>query len=477
MTATVTLPLWLFLLIVAFAAVTFASHFLFPSVRWFFRRRLERAVAQLNQRLARPIRPFKLAERSDTIQRLVYDPDVARGIIETARREGIPENVAFERARRYAREIVPSFSAFTYFSFGTRAARWLSQALYRVRTGYVDDGALAAIDSEATIIFVMNHRSNFDYVLVTYLVAERSALSYAVGEWARIWPLQQLIRWMGGYFIRRRAEDSRYRRVLARYVQMATAGGVIQGLFPEGGLSLDGGMNAPKTGILSYILDGQLQEGARDVVFVPVALNYDRVLEDRVLLAAGAAKTRRFRVSPWALAGFLGNHIWLRLTRRFYRFGYASVSFGRPVALSAFQAGFEGPREEAARALGRVLMKAVGDVVPVLPVPVVASILLERDGIDRSALQEAVRSRLAALRAGGAHVHIPRDRADYAAETGLRMLLSRRIVAEREGRIYACAEEQPLLAFYARSIAHLPLGDPEADSKNVSQEIARTHEN
>ena len=46
MTQTVTLPLWLLLLILGFAAVTFASHFLFPSVRWFFRRRLERAVAK-----------------------------------------------------------------------------------------------------------------------------------------------------------------------------------------------------------------------------------------------------------------------------------------------------------------------------------------------------------------------------------------------------------------------------------------------
>ena len=40
------------------------------------------------------------------------------------------------------------------------------------------------------MVFVMNHRSNMDYVLVSFLAAERVALSYAVGEWARIWPLQ-----------------------------------------------------------------------------------------------------------------------------------------------------------------------------------------------------------------------------------------------------------------------------------------------
>lgn len=67
MTSTVELPLWLFVLILLFAAVTAASHLLFPSVRWFFRRRMEKAVARLNERLERPIEPFKLLRRHDMI--------------------------------------------------------------------------------------------------------------------------------------------------------------------------------------------------------------------------------------------------------------------------------------------------------------------------------------------------------------------------------------------------------------------------
>ncbi|HAW48905.1 MAG TPA: glycerol-3-phosphate acyltransferase, partial [Roseovarius sp.] len=108
MAQTVEMPLWALILLVAFAAVTFASHFLFPSVRWFFRRRMERAVERLNARLERPIEPFKLARRHDMIQRLIYDPAVLRAVTAEAQAEGIPEDVAFERARRYAREIVPS---------------------------------------------------------------------------------------------------------------------------------------------------------------------------------------------------------------------------------------------------------------------------------------------------------------------------------------------------------------------------------
>ena len=132
----VSVPLWLLVLIVGFAAITFASHFLFPSVRWFFRRRLERAVRRLNDRLERPIEPFKLMRRADMVQRIIYDRDVLAAVADHADTEGMPENVAFELAARYAREIVPSFSAFTYFRLGTGGAKWLARALYRVRLGH-----------------------------------------------------------------------------------------------------------------------------------------------------------------------------------------------------------------------------------------------------------------------------------------------------------------------------------------------------
>ena len=293
MMRSVELPIWLFVLIVLFAAVTFASHFLFPSVRWFFRRRLERAVSRLNERLTRPIEPFKLAARTDMIQRLLYDPQVTEAIVDYARKQKVREDVAFEVARRYAREIVPSFSAFAYFGFGIRLARWLANTLYKVRTGPKNAQVIADIPSDATVVFIMNHRSNMDYVLVTYLAAQASALSYAVGEWARIWPLSRLIKSMGAYFIRRKSRGQLYRRVLARYVQMATMGGVTQAIFPEGGLSLDGRVARPKMGLLAYVVEAG-QVGSRDIVFVPVAINYDRVLEDRVLMAAHARGDRRF---------------------------------------------------------------------------------------------------------------------------------------------------------------------------------------
>ena len=445
----VALPLWLLVVILLFAAVTFASHFLFPSVRWFFRRRMEKAVAQLNTRLTRPIEPFKLARRHDMIQRLIYDGEVWAAISEHARAEGVPENVAFERARRYAREIVPSFSATLYYGFAIRFARFLSRKLYRVRLGHHAADTLASIDRSATVVFVMNHRSNMDYVLVTYLAAEQSALSYAVGEWARVWPLSRLIRAMGAYFIRRRSRGELYRRVLARYVALATEGGVTQAVFPEGGLSLDGALAKPKLGILRYIVDGYDAE-ERDVVFIPVAINYDRVFEDKILVAAGQRGDRRFGARISSVVKYIWRITWRWATGRYHRFGYAAVSFGAPLSLRAFA----GTKPLLIEDLATDLMRRIGAVVPVLPVPLAASVFLSAKApLSFAAYREAFCAVIEAM--PEAHIHAPREDMDYAMEYGLRNLVARGFVSETGGTYSATDEGRPLLHYYANSIAHL----------------------
>lgn len=426
---TVELPLWLLILILAFAAVTFASHFLFPSVRWFFRRRMERAVAELNKRLAAPIQPFKLARRHDTIQRLAYDRDVLAAVAEHARAEGIPEAVAHEKAFRYAREIVPAFSASLYFGFATRAARWLARLLYRVKVTHYDR-ALGKVDPAATVVFVMNHRSNMDYVLVTYLAATRTALAYAVGEWARVWPLRSLIRPMGAYFVRRRSGDGLYRKVLGRYVAMATAAGVTQAVFPEGGLSRDGRLQPPRLGILSYIVEG-FDPAVRDVVFVPVGLNYDRVLEDRTLIAAQGDAGKRFAAPLATILRFLWRHLKRLLSGRFRKYGQAGVGFGAPLSLTGF---LDRGHADPVAALAEELMRRIAAEVPRLAVPQVAEALLAAAGpVPVAALQAAL---------------------PEAADAGLAELRLRGLLDETPEGVAIRPGEEPLFAFYANSIAH-----------------------
>jgi 1-acyl-sn-glycerol-3-phosphate acyltransferase len=241
-------------------------------------------------------------------EQLMFDPEVLKAVEDEAKARDEPKSVTHARAKRYGKEIVPAFSAYTYFRIGAGLAKWLSTALYRVRVGAFEEAELYKVPPDASVVFVINHRSNMDYVLVTYLVSQSSALSYAVGEWARVWALQGLIRAMGGYFVRRDSSNALYRKVLARYVHMATASGVTQAVFPEGGLTRDGKLRPPKLGLLSYMVSGFDPNGARDIVFVPVGINYDRVLEDRSLLRRGDPSAAKVGLGRTLFADRHGRH-------------------------------------------------------------------------------------------------------------------------------------------------------------------------
>jgi glycerol-3-phosphate O-acyltransferase len=467
MSSTVALPLWLVVLISVLAILAAVDRLLLPGARWIMQRRLARAIDELNTRLKLRIQPFKLAKRQALIDQLLFDPDVLAEIERYAAANGMPRQVAQAMARGYAREIVPSFSAYAYFGFATRAARWLSTLLYRVRLGYMDEDSLKTVDPDSSVIFVINHRSNMDYVLVTFMVSASSALSYAVGEWARVWLLQNLIRSMGAYFVRRDSKDPLYRKVLARYVHLAVSGGLAQAVFPEGGLTRDGKLQPPKMGLIGYMVSGFDPRGARDAVFVPVGLNYDRVLEDRIQLSAHTSKadgSPRLRFNLVVFTRAFVNHIVLALRGRWYRFGYACVSFGPPLSLRQyvkergidFRTMDQTERFAEVERLADILMARVGKVVPALPVALVATALIHAPGpLSMLELKTNVLALMRRLTATGAHVYIPRGDQDYAIEVGLRMLSLRHLVNEVDGLYSAEPRETPLLTYYANSIAHL----------------------
>jgi glycerol-3-phosphate O-acyltransferase len=485
--ADIVLPGWLFFLLLALALTALLDRLLMPSVRWFFRQRTQRVIEEVNTRLRIEIRPFQRTRRQVLLDRLLHDAKVQEAIEERVREEGVPRDVVVQRVERYAHEIVPAFNAYAYFRLGYALARRLAQLLYRVRLGYSDEEGLASIRPGSTVVFVMNHRSNMDYVLVAYLAADRAALSYAVGEWARIWPLQTLIRSMGAYFVRRNSGNPLYRRVLERYVCMATAAGVTQALYPEGGLTRDGRLRAPKLGLLDYLLRGyEAAGGERDLVFVPVGINYDRTLEDRTLLldlepdAPRPGRTAALR----ATLGFLRRNLGLLLRGRWYRFGYACVNFGTPLSMRAYleRRGVDLrtlPQEGRAAlvaSLGRELMEAVGGVVPVLPVSLVATAFVEDPQRRWTELELKARvfHLMQRLGGAGAHVYLPRKDEDYAIGVGLRMLVLRRLVEERDGLFRAAPSELPVLRYYANSIVHLfpVLPSPPADGAGEPHRLA-----
>ena len=467
MTGQITISIWIFLLLVIIAFIDVLDRILIPSTRWFLRRRINRVIDEIGTRLDIEIRPFQLTKRQVLIDRLAYDPKVLDAIKEFAKEQDMPLEVVQSKAITYAREIVPSFNAYLYFRIGYWIAKKVARILYRVRVGLVKEQQYASIDPESTVVFVMNHRSNMDYILVAFLAAERTTLSYAVGEWAKIWPLHTLIRAMGAFFVRRYSGNALYRRVLERYIHMATREGVCQAVFLEGGLSRDGRLQKPKLGLIDYMLRQFDLTVDRDIVFIPVGINYDRTVEDRSLIRAldPTSEKRSWWFVFRTTTGFIVRSLLLMVLSRWRRYGYACVNFGDPLSIKAYCRDrnlnfsmLERPeRFQEVQKLSQELMQGIASVVPILPVSLLSTVFLEDMVTEMDILEIEARSNrlIKKLKEKGAPIlessHSTRARAIADA---VDIMLLRRMISRNGDRFKVIPEEKTLLAYYANAIGH-----------------------
>lgn len=470
MSTTIEMPVWLLVLVGLLAMIALLNHFILPGVRWFFRRRVNRLIAELNSRLKLELPQFQLTRRDVLVDRLTYDPEVMKTVEQAARERNITRDGVMAEVVGYAREMVPAFNAIFYFRIGYRLARRFVRMIYRVRPGYVDKTAASKVPDDAATVFFINHRSNMDYLLVTYLASKSAALSYGAGEWARLWPLRNLLRFAGAYILRRDASDPVYRMVLQRYVQIATASRVPHAIFAEGKLSRNGKVNRPKLGMLGYIVKNFDAEGPLDILFYPVGTNFDRVVEERVLLS-DPDKDYRNRGGLFVAAvllGFVRYLIWRKLTGRWHGYGVACANFAEPLSLKQWvkdhkiefaklsqQAFFQ-----AVEKLAIDIMTRVAAVIPVLGVPLVSTIILEADtGLSEAQLKEKTRALASAIERNGGRIELGKHGPDEGINKALKMLEGRRLIERADNdELRVVDAEIPMLQYYANSIAHLRPG-------------------
>ena len=467
MTGQITISIWFFILLVIIAVLALLDRILIPSTRWFFRRRINRVIDEIGTRLDIEIRPFQLTKRQVLIDRLVFDSKVVEEIQNHARQHDMPLEVVQKKVVSYAREIVPSFNAYLYFRIGYWFAKKIARLLYRVRVGKIEDEQYLSIDPDSTVVFVMNHRSNMDYVLVAFLAAERTTLSYAVGEWAKIWPLQMLIRAMGAFFVRRNSGNPLYRRVLERYIHMATREGVCQAVFLEGGLSRDGRLQPPKLGLMDYMLRRFDPATDRDVVFIPVGINYDRTLEDRSLLRTfdPDAEKRGWWFVCRTTFRFIRRSLVLMILSRWRRYGYACVNFGAPLSAKAYclDQGLNFsrlPRTERFPEIAKLchrLMAAISDVVPILPVSLMSTVFLDAMDTELDILDIEERSNrlINELQARGAPIfEMSRSARAHDIVDAVDLMTMRRMVTASGDQFKAVSAEEAMMRYYANTIGH-----------------------
>jgi len=430
--------------------------------RWFDRAVL-RVVRQFSARLDR----YKLVSKRTIRGDLLQDPQVRRAIEQHAREHGLDDAAVQTRVETYLREIVPQFNVLSYYRLGYNLARLLINLLYRVGATHTDRKALDRIPRGDVVVYLMNHRSNADYVVVAYVLARAVSISYAVGEWARVWPLEYVFKSFGAYFVRRGFRDPLYHTVLRRYVQLITRNGVTQGIFLEGGLSRDGRARPAKLGLLDHIVCAIAEfPPERDIRLVPISLNYDRVLEDRTLIAELLDATHR----PGRLRQLAGVTQYLTwnlarlLTGNLRRYGRVHVHFGAPMSLRAWLTEHSDvltqPREERLpqiEQLAGTVMDRLGRLTPVTPVPLVAAAILSfgRSVVERGRLLERIDEYRDELLLRGANLVHPDRGAETILDRAWRTLRMRRLVVHQGDAYVIFPRQRPLLEFYANSIGHL----------------------
>ena len=145
MTGTVIIPIWLFVLLGVTFILVLINKLLIPSVRWFFRKKLNKTINELNQRFNIKLRPFQLTKRQVLIDRLVHDYQVLEHVQQSSFEDEVPREVMMEKAQRYAREIVPSFNAYIYYRLGFWFAKKLAKLFYRVRVNAKQSDELKSV--------------------------------------------------------------------------------------------------------------------------------------------------------------------------------------------------------------------------------------------------------------------------------------------------------------------------------------------
>ena len=464
----ITLSLWLFLLLSVFALLGIWQFLCVPIMARIIANRERRINVELSGKLLRPLPKLLQTRRNSLIELLLHDAEVQEALQQEVESSGLPLHQVEKRARSYIDELMPAFAALFYFRVGYWLARQYLRQMYHIRIARNPPAQdYSNIPHDASIVLVGNHRSNIDVAVILYLSARTNMISFAAGEWASIWPMRQVVHLSGSYIIRRDSQGSLYKQVLSRYVSMMIKARMPQGIFLEGGLSRDGAIGKIKLGMMRYILANLGKPGVGDIVFIPVAFNYERTPEDLTLLAR---QVKGFGTgnTVYALFGAL-RHIGLFCLRLFVisrkNYGEAAVSFGAPLSMRTWlqsngYASAESLDDDTRRAIvepvAEAVMQEIRDILPVLAVSVVAIAFCESSEAQLSAvdIKLAALQKIKQLRAQNVALAIAADQEDTAVAHGLQTLLKRQVVHENNGMYHVIEAQRPLLEYYYRTTEH-----------------------
>jgi len=412
--------------------------------------------------------PLKAPSRVE--EKVMRDRHVRQVVAHVSRQSGRSPASAEREARRDLREIASRYSPL-FIEFIRPILRWVFRRLYeRVEVDEKGIAELRRVAADKPLVLCPTHKSHIDYLILSYVFYENGLIPphVAAGINLAFWPFGSIARWGGAFFIRRSFRgDKVYSATLRAYVKYLLRERFTQEFFPEGGRTRTGKLLFPKTGLFSMEVDAWLDGAANDVLFVPIAVDYERLVEGSSYareLAGGEKKKETF-------GDLLGTpRVLLR------RYGRIYVQFGAPVSLRELAENRLGmgaasltleaddretdSKRRLVEHLANRVTSGIAEVVTVTPVSLVATALLAH--VRRGVSAEDVGRRVGLLRdlAAEENARLARDLVDAPPDPqkpgpvgkALATFAADKLVAVREAAghvIYQVVEEKrPLLDFH-----------------------------
>lgn len=336
----------------------------------------------LNHHLARETRAVFGPPRKDPdrlIDEAMRDRGFQKAIAELSIEQGRPASALEREAKKNFDAIAARYSP-TVVGLAAPVLHWVFNRIYDGVD--VDDAGLERAMKAAAhtpVVLTPSHKSHVDYLIMSYVLWQRgySAPLVAAGANLAFFPLGGFLRRAGAFFLRRSFKgDKLYTATFKAYLKKLVHDGVHHEFFPEGGRSRTGKLLQPKLGLFTWLVEAVLEGAREDLLFVPVAIDYEKVVESASYtreLAGGEKKPEDLKALLSAPA-VLTEH-----------YGRIHLRFDEPVSLAQVMrerglAGGPDVTEDQKRGIVRVLahrvMYGINRVSTVTPPALVAAALL-----------------------------------------------------------------------------------------------------
>jgi glycerol-3-phosphate O-acyltransferase len=290
----------------------------------------------------------------------------------------IPLHEVRKQADGYLDEIAAKYNHF-FVSCAAKPVSWLLNTMFD--GVMVDKEGLQRLKAQSLkgpLILIPCHKSHMDYLILSYIfsIHNMPAPHTAAGKNLSFWPMGPLFRAGGAFFVRRSFSGAVvYSKVFAEYIFKLLEEGFNLELFIEGGRSRSGKLLMPKLGLLTLLFNAFKERACPDMIFVPVFIGYDRVLEETAYLqeVTGGQK------EPENISQVLRARRFLKR-----RYGKIYINFHEPISLRDLLAENNTTLEEMptkeqnalCRNLGWRVINAIDQVSVVTPHALVASAAL-----------------------------------------------------------------------------------------------------